>query len=111
MEPSQEHKPGKHIDTSDVASVYCNGASITMSLHDVRIYFAEMSPKEISFDPKKDRPKSTETIASSKVCIIISPEFARNLKDILSSTIIKYESQFGQLRANPVPPIQEKPIK
>jgi hypothetical protein len=111
MDSIKEQKKGKRFDAENVTSVYCNAAGVTMSLHDIKIFLAEISPKEVSLEKIQEKPKETESVAFPKICIVVSPEFARSLRDVLSSTIGKYESQFGQLRANPVPLTTEKPIK
>lgn len=105
---TEEKKPGNPISTEGIPSVYANVASLTMSFHDVRIYFAEASPKEVITQPTTElQPKTPEGNVTARLCIITNPEFARNLRDALVDGIKRYEAQFGQLRANPSPPVSK----
>jgi hypothetical protein len=102
MVTEEGKKPGNPISTEGIPSVYANVASISMSLHDLRIYFAEVSPKEVVTQPLPDaQAKSVEGNIVPRLCIITAPEFARSLRDALIDGIKRYENQFGQLRANP----------
>src|SRR5258706_16026696 len=98
MSAEEEKRPGNPISTEGIPSVYSNAASLTMSFHDIRIYFAEASPKEVITQPMPSdaQPKPTEVNTAARLCIITNPEFARNLRDALIDGIKKYEAQFGQ---------------
>lgn len=106
MAPDQEKKQGNPIPTEGIPTIYCNIASLSAGFHEVRIYFAESSPKEVATEPIIPRI-ITEAMITPRVCVVLTPEFARNVRDALTEAITKYETQFGQLRPNPPRPVQE----
>ncbi|MGH9682223.1 MAG: DUF3467 domain-containing protein [Candidatus Acidiferrales bacterium] len=106
MAAEQEKKSGNPIRTEGIPSLYANVASLTMGFHDVRIYFAEASPKEVTTEATEVR--AVESFVVPRLCVVTNPEFARNLRDALIDSIKKYETQFGQLRPNPITPTDKK---
>ena len=106
-----EQQQSASFETEGIPSLYANVASITMSFHDMRIYLAEAMPTEVEITTEvKGDLKLRQARVTPRLCLIINPEFARNLRDAISISIGKYEELFGQLRPNPtlaeVPPHQ-----
>jgi hypothetical protein len=87
------------IQTAEIASLYSNLASLSMSYNDIRVYLMEISPKEIS--PVSVAGRTVDANVQPKLCLVLTPEFARSLRDALSSTIANYEKAFGPLRSAP----------
>jgi Protein of unknown function (DUF3467) len=95
--------------TQGVQATYANVAGITISFHDVRIYLGEVAPSSVDFGVTQlKNPPPTFNVVG---CVVASPEFARNLRDALTTSIEKYESVFGPLRPNPTnPPNPPAPV-
>jgi Protein of unknown function (DUF3467) len=101
MATDQENKQLGPMDTAGIPSIYCNVASVTVSFGELRLYLGEAGPKQVALE--LSTPKATETVVTPRVCIVLSPEFSRSLRDALSRTIEIYEKKFGQLRPEPTP--------
>lgn len=82
---------------------YANSASVTTSFHDVRVYFSDVFPKELVTDQHLGPLKVKESLFSPRICIAMSPEFAKAVRDALDRTLSQYEAQFGALRPSPQP--------
>lgn len=110
MAEELQKNPGNPIPTEGFPVVYANLASLSANYNDVRIYFAEIQPKTIVTLPTPEpAPKvigPTEANVAPRICMVMSPEFAKSLYDALSSTLSIYEKQFGQLRPAPQLPSQ-----
>ena len=89
------------VKTEGIPTMYVNLASLSMSYNDLRVYLMEASPKEVNVVSVGKGTKATEANVQPKLCLVLTPEFARALRDSLSSTIASYESAFGQLRNAP----------
>jgi hypothetical protein len=95
------------VPTQGVPTFYANTAGITVSLHDMRLYLAEGTPVKVDFGANQNAEmKAQQVLFSLVACVIINPEFARNLRDTLDIAIQKYEKLFGPLRPNPTPPVE-----
>jgi Protein of unknown function (DUF3467) len=90
------------ITTDGYPSVYANHAAVSMSAVDIRIFFAEVSPKELNVEPQ-ETVKAAEALVTPRFCLVMAPEFAKQVFDSLSTLIPQYESRFGPLRPNPGP--------
>jgi hypothetical protein len=101
---------GNPIPTAGFPVVYSNLASVAANFNDLRIYFAEVQPKTVV---TVAMPELTATAVSPadanispRICMVLTPEFAKSLLDALSSTLSLYEKQFGPLRPVPQMPAQ-----
>jgi hypothetical protein len=99
--PPAATPPHSLIQTAGIPTLYANLASLSMSNNDVRIYLMEVSPKEVNVVPSATGPRATEATVQPKLCVVVTPEFAKALRDSLTSTITNYEQSFGQLRTAP----------
>jgi hypothetical protein len=99
MEPKNEGL----ISTEGFASVYANHAAVSMSAVDVRVFLSEVSPKQIHAEPTESLA-AAEALVQPRVCLVMSPEFARSIMDSLAKLIPQYEERFGPLRPVPTPP-------
>ncbi len=105
-ENKPKRQPIRFVQPEDLPSIYTNNARILLSYNDIKIYFSEsmpeagtqmlLSPGEVTQNPA--------AMAKERVCMILSPEFARSLQEVLGTSIEKYEAQFGKLRPKPEQP-------
>ena len=89
------------IETKDIPAAYCNQASVSMSLNDIRVFLSEAIPKTIDVGGPESGPKLQETLFRPVVSLILSPEFANKLAIALTGMVGKYQETFGALRADP----------
>lgn len=80
---------------------YANVANVAASFHDIRVFFAEVFPKELTAEVGAGPYRVRENIVAPRICVAMSPEFARAVRDALDQALIQYQEQFGSLRANP----------
>jgi uncharacterized protein DUF3467 len=73
--------------------MYFNYARVATSFFDVRIYFGQgnISP-------------TGEHTFQEELCVVCSLEFAKQVRDNMTSQIEAYEEKFGTLRKPPTPP-------
>jgi uncharacterized protein DUF3467 len=95
------------ISSEGFPVAYANVASLAASFADIRIFFAESFPKELVTDPGSGPYRVKENAVAPRICVAMSPEFARSVRDALSAAISQYETQFGALRTNPNPNPQQ----
>ena len=101
--------PEKNVGmiTEGFPLLYANLASVSANYNDLRIYFAEVQPKVVAtFVAPGQGPTpmgAGDANIAPRVCMVLTPEFAKSLVDALSTTVAQYEKQFGPLR--PVPQI------
>src|SRR5580704_13215714 len=79
------------VQTEGVPSLYSNLASLTVSFNDVRIYLCEVSPPEISVQPGSTQKSTRLPQVTPRLCVVLTPEFAKSLSDALTTTIAQYE--------------------
>jgi hypothetical protein len=105
-----QKRPGNPVPTEAIPNIYANVASVASAYHEVRIYFCEAHPKEIATQAIPGAPLTTtgEATVAPRVCLVLSPGFARNLRDSLNITLETYQEKHGPLRPNPTPPTQPK---
>jgi hypothetical protein len=113
MADEPQKNPSSVIATEGFPVVYANLASVSASFNDLRIYFADDQPKTVVTVAGPAPTPTAPTIIGPgeanigpRICLVMSPEFAKSLHDALSSTISLYEKQFGQLRPVPQVPTQ-----
>jgi|ERR1700693_76515 len=104
MEETTPKQAIRFVQAENLPSIYANSARVLLSYNDVKIYFSETSPEpgtqmlltpgEISTNPN--------AMAIERICMILSPEFARSLYEVLGTSVEKYEEKFGKLRPKPV---------
>jgi Protein of unknown function (DUF3467) len=88
----------KLIHTSeDFTMRYFNHARIATTYTDVRIFLGQHNVTATG----------TQTF-EEQLCVILAPEFANTLAELLGKILKTYESQFGQLRPIPQPPPSTK---
>jgi hypothetical protein len=95
---------GMKFETKNVPSVYCNHASPSLSFNDIRVYLSEVVPNQLDVVTPTD-PTTAEPVVEPRVCLVVSPEFAKGLGQALMTAAEKYEQLFGPLR---IPPTQEE---
>ncbi|MFZ0416188.1 MAG: DUF3467 domain-containing protein [Candidatus Acidiferrales bacterium] len=93
----------RFVQPEGLPSVYTNNARVQISYNDVKIYFSEATsePGTQMLLVPGETTQGPATMAVERVCMILSPEFARSLQMVLASTIEKYEATFGKLRPQP----------
>jgi hypothetical protein len=98
-----EKKVGEVLATEGFPSLYTNHAAVSMSPVDIRVFFSEVSPKELNINPQ-EMMKAAEAIVTPRICLVMTPEFAKTVLESLSTSISQYETKFGPLRPAFVPP-------
>jgi Protein of unknown function (DUF3467) len=98
--PNAEPLAGVTFETKDIPTFYANHASPAMSFNDIRVYFSEVVPKEMTAAQTVTAVRSQPTIRP-KICVVVSPEFAKALSESLKVAVGKYESVFGPMRTPP----------
>jgi|SRR5580692_5276085 hypothetical protein len=94
---------GNPVPTEGFPIVYTNLASVTANYNDLRIYFADTYAKTIATVGTTTTTQGTvsEANIAPRICMVLTPEFAKSLLDALSGTLALYEKQFGPLRPAP----------
>jgi hypothetical protein len=87
------------FETKGVPTLYSNFASPSISQNDIRVYFGEVAPKSLAAVQSISAIRA-EAEVTPRVCMVMSPEFARSLGESLLLSVKKYEGLFGGLRAN-----------
>jgi hypothetical protein len=82
------------IDTQNIPTFYVNHAHVNISLTDFRVYLGEVAPKNYRVGVLAD----PEMSVNPRVSIVMNPEFAKTLCDVIKSTVDQYEAKFGKLR-------------
>jgi len=85
-------------DTTGVPTIYANNANVTISFSDLRLYLAEVAPKNIVLNPDPANPSPSDFVVSPKLSVVLTPEFAKSLGDAILTAVAKYEAIFGPLR-------------
>ena len=91
---------GLTFDTKEVPTLYSNHASPSISFNDIRIYFGEIFPKYLNAETLPAVTRIEPTIVP-RLCVVVTPEFAKSLVDALSKAVEKYEEVFGPTRPQP----------
>jgi hypothetical protein len=108
--PSEKEKPGYELlETQGIPSLYANHANVTISFHDIRVYFSEVTPKVVDTRPTPGMP--SEPLVNPRASFVFTPEFAKLLGDSLLAAVAQYVERFGTLRPNPVMPPQTEKAK
>lgn len=89
------------FETAGIPTVYCNQANLSLSYNDVRVYMAEVSPSELVANPTGGTFAQKQPRVDTKLCLVMSPEFARSLAVALTTGVQQYETTFGHLRPEP----------
>jgi hypothetical protein len=71
-----------------------------MSFNDVRIYFSDVAPRQMAA-VQENVATSVETAVTPRICVVVTPEFAKSLGESLLLAVEKYQSVFGALRPTP----------
>lgn len=77
----------------DFKTVYFNHTRIAPSFYDVRVFFGQSSVT----------PKGEQTF-EEQLCVVLAPELAKNIAELLIRSMQKYETIFGKIRSMPVSP-------
>lgn len=80
-----------HVRPANIPSVYVNGSNLAVGPFEVRLYVSEVTPV-----PGQDNAVTV----TDKLCLVMSPEFAKALADQLTNIMTSYEKDFGKLRAS-----------
>jgi hypothetical protein len=91
---------GITLDTTNIPTLYSNHASPSISFNDIRIYFAEVAPRELAA-VQSIAAKRAEPNLMARLCVVVSPEFAKALGESILLAVQKYETVFGPLRPSP----------
>ena len=100
MGSPQHPLSGMSFSTKDVPVLYVNIASPTISFNDIRIYLGEVGPKEVAVVPPTTATRN-EPAVEPRLCLVLSPEFAKALGQAVLQAVEKYEGIFGPLRVAP----------
>lgn len=87
------------IRAPNIPSIYINAIQVAMGSLELRLYLSETTP---SLDGQ-----SVEV--TQKVCIVLTPEFAKALGQRLVENMAQFEQQFGKLRDTTPLDTPEKP--
>jgi hypothetical protein len=104
--PEELKKDGNPISTEGFPTVYANLASVTASFNDLRLYFADQFAKNVVTAAQAGGGSAviSESVIAPRICLVLTPEFAKSVLAALSTTIAQYEATFGALRSLPQPP-------
>ena len=102
--------PNPVIATEGFPVLYANLASLTANYNDIRVYFADIQAKTVATVGATSTPIATEPSIAPRICMVMTPEFAKSLVDALSGTLALYEKQFGPLRPAPQAPATAMPL-
>lgn len=107
MPDEPQNIAGNQMPTEGFQVAYANLASLTVNYNDLRIYFADAQAKVVAamVAPGTHLPIPEPQI-TPRICMVLTPEFAKSLLDALASSIAVYEKQFGPLRPAPQIPTQ-----
>jgi hypothetical protein len=91
--PTPEQVAELTTQAAQMPLMYFNYARTAASFYDLRIFFGQ-----VNVSPK-GQPSFEE-----QLCVAMTVEFAKTLRDNLSTTIGLYEQKFGTLRQPPMTP-------
>jgi hypothetical protein len=95
------------FETKGIPTVYCNHSAPSMSPNDIRVYLGEVVPQQMKVKVTVDKPKSIDPAIEPRICIVMSPEFAKIFAQNLLTTVDKFEKLFGPLR----PPMTDAAVE
>lgn len=72
-------------------TIYSNSAAIGMSFFDFRLAFGETHPEST---PQK-------VVINNSATVIMTPEHAKRLANVLGKNVQQYEERFGKIREMP----------
>ena len=81
------------VQADPLSMAYVNHCRLTIAFTEIRLFFGQNTINALG------QPKFTEDF-----CVVLAPEFARVLADILAPGLNMYEEKFGKLRPKPTPP-------
>ena len=88
--PEQEQLDTKMGQVSDAPILYVNTTRIASSFFDIQMHLGETI-----------QTSSSEELTRARVIVVMTPEHAKALADLLMKTLDDYEAQFGKLRRLP----------
>jgi len=88
--PEQEQLAAKMGQISDAPILYVNTTRISSAFFDIQMHFGETI-----------QTSNLEEITRARVIVVMTPEHAKALADLLTKTLDDYEVQFGKLRRLP----------
>jgi len=74
--------------------MYFNHARIAVSNFDMRVFFGVGSITA-----------QNEQSVQEQLCVVLTPEFAKNFAGALTTSLERYEKTFGQIRIPKLPPV------
>jgi len=92
----------KAFSAEGIPSVYANHAALSMSAVDIRLFLSEISPKELNVE-QQESVRVAEPVLNTRLCVIMTPEFAKLLRDSIGKTVEQFEAKFGSVRDVPKP--------
>lgn len=86
--------------TEEMTILYCNQVRMGMSVFDITIDFGQSSTTEMT------QNKSGQTVVpvDFKTRVVMSPQHAKALAQLLAENITRYEKDFGELHLTPLAP-------
>jgi hypothetical protein len=88
--PEQEQLDAQMGQVSDAPILYVNTTRIASSFFDIQMHLGETI-----------QTSNMEELTRARVIVVMTPEHAKALADLLTKTLDDYEVQFGQLRRLP----------
>ena len=82
----------RYVRPPNLPQVYINAANVAMGAFEIRIYLAEVAPTS---------PHNDDVTITDKICVVMSPEFARAFAGQLDKFVKSYEQSFGEIRSVP----------
>ncbi|HEV3279396.1 MAG TPA: DUF3467 domain-containing protein [Terriglobia bacterium] len=77
-----------HVRPPNLPNVYINSANVALGGLEMRLYLAETTPTE----------DGEGLIVTDRVCVVMTPEFAKFMSASLLESMNKFEARFGPLR-------------
>ena len=72
------------IQSEDYRTIYSNAASLSFTPWDFRFTFSQLVDKG-----------AREAVVQDEACVVLSPQHAKVMVEMLQTTVAQYEAQFG----------------
>lgn len=85
-----KNRPRERVRTADFVSKYSNSLNVEVSFNEFKFFFGEI------LEATEEKLKVEEYIS-----VVVTPEEARSIADLLVKQLKLYESMFGPIRKPP----------